>query len=77
MTGLFDLKLFQEPDIVFKDQPQVGDLELAHGQALQAHAEGPAGIDLRVDAAHLQHTGVLAGKTACNEQNTTNHSAPM
>ena len=29
-------ELLQEPDVVFKNQPQIGDFEAPHGGALQA-----------------------------------------
>ena len=47
------LELRQEAQVVVVNQPQVGDTEAAHGQSLQADAEGKAGVDLGVDAAAL------------------------
>ena len=51
-------ELLQEPFVVLEDQPQVADLEVAHGEAFQTHAEGEAGILVRINAAVAQHLGV-------------------
>ena len=51
-------ELLQEAHVVFEDQAQVADLKAAHRQTLQTHAEGPAGVDVRVDAAALEHLRV-------------------
>ena len=45
--ALLPSELLQEPDVVFEDQAQVADLEAAHGQALQTHAERQAGVHRR------------------------------
>src|SRR5699024_151833 len=49
------LELLQEPQVVLKHQADVVDAVFQHGDALDADAEGKAGIDLRVDAAVCQH----------------------
>ena len=52
------LKLLQKTDVIFKDQAQVADFVIGQGQTLQAEAEGPSGVDFRVDAAAGEHLGV-------------------
>ena len=52
------LKLLEEAHIILENEAQVGDLVLAHREALESHAEGPAGVDVRVDAAAGENLGV-------------------
>src|SRR5690606_24173175 len=54
--GLAELR--QEPQVVIEEQAQVVDAVAQHRQALYAHAEGEAGIFLRVDAGHAQDVRV-------------------
>ena len=51
-------ELLEEALVVFEDQAQVVDLIFAHRQTLEAHAEGPARVHVRVDAAAGEHLRV-------------------
>ena len=44
--------------IVFGEQPDVVDAIAEHGEALDAHAPGVAGVDFRVDAAVFENFGM-------------------
>src|SRR3989442_3677401 len=49
------LKLFQKPQIILVEQPDVVDAITDHGDALDAEAEGPAGPDFRIVTDVLEH----------------------
>ena len=52
------LELLEEAGVVLGEQAQVVDAVLQVGDALDAHAEGIARVNLGVDAALLEHVGV-------------------
>src|SRR5690606_8863315 len=52
------LELPEEPHIVLHEQPDVADAVLAHRNSLDAEAERPAGVDLRIDPAGFQDIGM-------------------
>src|SRR5207245_5101576 len=49
------LKLFQEPQIILVEQPDVVDAIADHGNALDAEPEGPAGPDFRIVSDVFKH----------------------
>ena len=51
-------ELFEEPHVVLEQEADVADLVPCGGQAVQADAEGKAGIDLRIDAAAGEDVGM-------------------
>src|SRR5688500_15580114 len=51
-------ELAEEADVVLDEQADVVDAVLAHGDPLDAEAEGPAGVFFGVDAARLEDVGV-------------------
>ena len=53
--GLPRPELRQEAQVVFEEQAQVVHAVAQHGQAIDAHAEGVAGVFLRIDAARFEH----------------------
>ena len=52
------LELPQEAYVVLEVQPQVLDLPLEHGDALNAHSESESGVLLGVDAAGVEDVGI-------------------
>src|SRR3989475_12923980 len=48
-------KLFQNPQIIFVEEPEVVDAIADHGDAFDAEAEGPAGPDFGIVADVLEH----------------------
>src|SRR2546427_6294367 len=48
-------KLFQKPQIILVEQPDVVDAIADHGDALDAEAEGPAGPHFRIVADVFEH----------------------
>ncbi len=57
-AGATALELAQEAHIAFKQHAQVGHVVLQAGNALDAHAEGEAGVHLGVDARHAKDVRV-------------------
>src|SRR6267142_4514813 len=58
MGSAFTLELLQKPQIVLDKMPNVVDAVLSHGDAIDAEAEGPAGINLRIDFAGGENIGM-------------------
>ena len=52
------MELLEELQVVLEHQADVVDAVLQHGDALDANAEGEAGILIRVNVAVLQHLAV-------------------
>src|SRR3954466_7740181 len=52
------LELFEEAEVVFDEEADVVDAVLAHGDAFDAEAEGPAGVNFRIDFAVGEDVGV-------------------
>lgn len=55
---MFLLKLFQKPDVIFIEQPEIIDAVFSHHKALEAHTKGKTAVNLRVDAAVCQNLGM-------------------
>ena len=62
MKGL--LKLLQEIQIIIKKQAQIVDAVAQHGKAVEADAEGEAGVAFGVDVHILQDIGVYHAAAA-------------
>ena len=58
LSPLLFVELLEELQVVLKHQADVVDAVLQHGDALDANAEGEAGILIRVNVAVLQHLAV-------------------
>ena len=52
------LKLFQETDIVFREEAQIVDAVLQVGDTFDTHTEGIAAVYLAVNSVQFQYVGV-------------------
>ena len=55
---LYRLKLFQKPQVIFKEQAQVVDLIFEHGNAFYSHSESESSVFCAVNATVFQYIRV-------------------